>query len=104
MAKRRDISQAVDELCTCGHLKSQHGGLIGHGACTICQCGRFTWNGWVYKETIVLREGDNALEKLKGSLKLKEMEQDVFIICVHVLKIRALRATCQIYFTEVKYT
>lgn len=38
----------VDELCTCGHLKSSHGSSVngyapGHGSCLICGCQKFTW-------------------------------------------------------------
>ena len=35
--------------CRCGHLgdgsDSQHGGIVGHGACTAtgCGCDKFTW-------------------------------------------------------------
>ena len=39
----------VDELCTCGHLKSQHLGLNGHGRCTVCDCPQFTWSSFVYE-------------------------------------------------------
>jgi hypothetical protein len=39
-----------DEICTCGHLKSKHAGLNGHGACTkTCTCRQFTWAKWVLK-------------------------------------------------------
>jgi hypothetical protein len=40
----------LDELCSCGHLKSQHGGLNGHGVCNICGDKdevQFTWTAFV---------------------------------------------------------
>jgi len=51
----------LDELCACGHLKSQHDdnpelkkliednienmppGVRGHGPCKVCDCKKFTW-------------------------------------------------------------
>lgn len=38
-----------DELCVCKHLKSEHGNTIarGHGSCTKCECGKFTWKSFV---------------------------------------------------------
>ena len=46
MAKaKRDWSKVADEMCSCGHLKTGHAGVIGHGACmnVECPCGKFTW-------------------------------------------------------------
>lgn len=46
-----------DELCTCGHLKSEHhdavGGLAkGHGSCShkMCPCPKFTWQKTIKRE------------------------------------------------------
>jgi hypothetical protein len=59
-----------DELCTCGHKRSEHEmshaakyygsglseetakilGLHGHGACTQCSCYKFTWKAFVDKD------------------------------------------------------
>jgi len=46
----------IDEMCTCGHLKSQHNPtklkvlaeIEGHGKCTVCDCKKFTWKSFVY--------------------------------------------------------
>lgn len=40
-----------DELCYCGHLKSQHNPTVtpGHGSCAVrpCECAKFTWKAFV---------------------------------------------------------
>ena len=53
---------AEHELCTCGHLRSEHIDLVtpdgrsfkipfeqpeGHGECKKCKCPQFTWKGWI---------------------------------------------------------
>lgn len=40
-----------EELCYCGHLRSQHKDTlaVGHGACTKCACRKFTWKAFVNK-------------------------------------------------------
>lgn len=55
----------VDERCSCGHLKSEHGpsevsklklvmppevlsAIKGHGKCTKCDCKKFTWVEFIY--------------------------------------------------------
>ena len=38
----------VDERCTCGLLRSEHGGLMGHGGAP--DCLQFTWIGWVFED------------------------------------------------------
>lgn len=48
-ANERLRQKIVDEICTCGHLKSAHKGLNGHGICTGCSCYQFTWAKWVLK-------------------------------------------------------
>ena len=41
----------VDELCACGHFKSEHNGAVHHLGCTKdCSCGRFTWKAFVYSK------------------------------------------------------
>lgn len=41
----------IDELCSCGHLKSAHGDTVstGHGKCRVegCDCEKFTFIDWV---------------------------------------------------------
>lgn len=76
----------VDEVCTCGHLKSKHRGLNEHGICSMCECGFFTWAGMVYKEILVLSDGDNVLQELRTRLEARGMEQNVFLVSVEVLK------------------
>lgn len=42
----------IDEVCKCGHLKSQHDGISGHGTCdkkNFCSCDIYTWSGWVVR-------------------------------------------------------
>lgn len=48
-ARNKFWKSIKDEVCTCGHLKSEHTGLNGHGACTVEKCGciQFTWASWV---------------------------------------------------------
>ena len=45
-------ASVVDEMCWCGHLKSQHNPTIvpGHGSCAVrpCDCTKFTWKTNVY--------------------------------------------------------
>ena len=43
-----------DELCDCGHLRSEHNTLIpnipsleGHGACQKCRCIKFTFHKFI---------------------------------------------------------
>lgn len=49
-----------EEICQCGHKKTDHGSLIRHGVrigcagncCTLncdCTCQRFRWAGWANK-------------------------------------------------------
>lgn len=43
---KRDWSAVKGEMCTCGHLKSLHCGVLNHGPCSILQCSacaRYTW-------------------------------------------------------------
>jgi len=49
VAPKLDWSKVVDELCLCGHRKSQHDGPVQHGACTdpVCPCTRFTWKAFL---------------------------------------------------------
>ena len=47
----------IDELCVCGHKKSEHCSLYsdrergfvakGHGKCKKCSCPKFTWNAYI---------------------------------------------------------
>lgn len=48
-------SGRLDELCTCCHLRSQHGdtcgGLAeGHGSCNECDCQKYTWKEFLVKD------------------------------------------------------
>jgi hypothetical protein len=54
----------ADELCNCGHNRSEHydqGGVVmdgeiigfyGHGGCSIdgCQCNHYRWERFIYQE------------------------------------------------------
>lgn len=48
------VLHIVDELCTCGHRKSEHAetpaGVPNHGPCTKCECLKFTFADFVYAE------------------------------------------------------
>ena len=48
----------LDELCNCGHLRSEHRGaktgnqeldeaLAGHGSCTRCECEKYRFKAFV---------------------------------------------------------
>lgn len=43
-----------DELCRCGHLKSEHQDLYtishGDGPCRECACKKYTWAAFVFEE------------------------------------------------------
>ena len=45
--------QSPRSICTCLHtgdgVHSDHGGLIGHGACKVvgCGCVKFSWSHWL---------------------------------------------------------
>jgi len=48
-----------DELCKCGHLKSEHNdniGMKGHGSCSRveCYCSKFTWKQNIEREETIL--------------------------------------------------
>lgn len=55
------------ELCECMHLKTDHYGFAGAGACSIatlaarttpvgsCKCARFTWHSFLWKRAEVSR-------------------------------------------------
>lgn len=52
--KSEDIQ---DEMCTCGHLKSEHADLVDGfipdaGECEQCDCVRFTWESFIFKEGV----------------------------------------------------
>jgi len=51
----RDWSKVADEMCVCGHKKSEHLGVFpveGHGACTyaLCICPKFKWEYFMDKD------------------------------------------------------
>ena len=50
--KRNDGSVVVDELCACGHMRSQHrdSPAWGHAECSGrgCPCCKFTWREFVF--------------------------------------------------------
>lgn len=96
--KKERWSEVVNEVCSCGHLKSEHGGWNGHGACSICECGFFTWGGMVYKEVLSLRNGDDVLEELKRTLALKDKEQNVFLVRVDVLEIAEFSVSVEVLY------
>lgn len=78
--------QRVNELCQCHHMKSRHMGMNGHGACTLCDCGQYTFNGWVYKAILVLQDGDEVLQELRKNLEQRGYDNKVFIVGVDILK------------------
>lgn len=40
-----DWNKVKDELCECGHKRSEHRNMlaVGHGECKKCKCRKFTW-------------------------------------------------------------
>lgn len=40
----------ADELCSCGHRKSEHNDTLarGHGSCKVCGCRKFTWVKFIF--------------------------------------------------------
>jgi hypothetical protein len=47
----------IDEMCYCGHTRSQHNDLYagipgadGKGNCKECECARFTWKEFIYEK------------------------------------------------------
>jgi hypothetical protein len=42
--------RAYPSMCECGHRQVQHvptsGGIVTHGGCAVCGCGKFTWVGF----------------------------------------------------------
>lgn len=96
MAENR--GERVGEVCKCHHLKSKHLGLQGHGVCTICECPFYTFMGWVYKEVLVLRDGDNVLQELRNTLFRKQMKQNVFLVSVEVLKMHEFDVSLEVLY------
>jgi hypothetical protein len=45
----------LDEVCTCGHYKSEHTGVNGHGSCCRdgCACAWYTWVAFVVRKEVV---------------------------------------------------
>lgn len=51
------FNRYVDELCECGHLRSEHNdvgigenmpiGFVGHGSCLRCACQRYRWESFM---------------------------------------------------------
>lgn len=48
-AKKMNMEDILDELCYCGALKSEHGGLNGHGSCGRTDCKQYTWKQFIFK-------------------------------------------------------
>ncbi len=96
MAKKK--GKRVDEVCRCGHLQSKHMGLNHHGACSMCECGFFTWAAMVYKDVLALRNGDNVLHELRKRLAVKKMEENVFLVSVDILKIEAFSVSVEVLY------
>ena len=57
--KETPLGTVVDELCRCGHFRSQHVDTVafGHGMCIACTesnarlaCGRFSWMSFVFAQ------------------------------------------------------
>lgn len=50
LTKAKQKVALIEEKCTCGHFRREHeaGEMnleLGHGACTLCECIKFTWDG-----------------------------------------------------------
>lgn len=46
----------IDEQCQCGHGRTEHNDTIsyGQGACTRCDCVKYSWKKWVIVEDVNL--------------------------------------------------
>ena len=64
MGKHR-TEDIVDEVCTCGHLKSHHCDRFGqnHGACrsTDCDCKQYTWRCFLFNDALPMANDDGWL-------------------------------------------
>lgn len=96
MAEKR--GERVNELCTCHHLKSRHNGILGHGFCSLCDCGYYTFAGWVYKEVLVLGNGDEVLQELRRILALKGYDNKVFVVGLDLLKIAEFSVSVEVQY------
>ncbi|MHA2342905.1 MAG: hypothetical protein ACXADW_13595 [Candidatus Hodarchaeales archaeon] len=52
----------VDEMCTCGHLKSSHEDSVyglakGHDKCKLCDCEKFTWEKFITQDDVRILMG-----------------------------------------------
>lgn len=77
-------------------------GLNGHGACIVCDCAYYTFAGWVYKEILALRNGDEVLQELRRTLALKGYDQNVFVVGVDVLKIAEFNVSVEVQYAYGK--
>ena len=101
MTERRD--ERVNELCRCHHMKSRHNGLNGHGSCKICACGQYTFAGWLYKQVLLLRDGDEVLSELIRNLLLRDLDPIVFLVGVDILKTTQLvDITAEVQYAYVR--
>jgi len=50
MNPKKETRKIIDELCTCGHKRSEHGhsGLPGHGPCRECFCPQYRWKRFIF--------------------------------------------------------
>ena len=68
----------ANEICRCGHFRTQHIPTLqyGHGACTMCQeCGRFTWKGMIYGG--ISKEVDRLLAEFLPQISLEEQNVEL---------------------------
>jgi len=47
-----DWSKVIDEMCRCGHKRSEHNDTLarGHGNCKKCKCVKYTWTSFILKK------------------------------------------------------
>jgi hypothetical protein len=49
--RERYWARVTDARCECGHLKSEHGGIVNHLGCARCaSCRRFTWSKFILRK------------------------------------------------------
>jgi hypothetical protein len=108
----------VNELCRCGHFRTQHQGfegpaaLRGHGACatSACDCGQFTWKTQVFGG--ISESADKILSSIGPDLKssgwydelteeLESLEAEHFALTAEAAKLKdKLRKQEDVSFSE----
>jgi len=98
--------QGTTDVCRCGHLKMYHKpsehGVKGHGACSLCECVKFTWtereclichsttNGFMKGFVICNKCVEEEVKKQKPRQKDRLVWNKDKTACVKIHKIREI--------------